>query len=117
MQTYDLIFFWTIFFFFLSFPSTVFDHIFFAGVQDDEDVKRMLQGSSMVKVILEALRDDATVSHLAQAEESICWIGVVSSGAVASLAEATDTEAVGGRRYNLVSVSENHKSCKRATIM
>lgn len=42
---------------------------------------------------------------------------VVSSGAVASLAEAPNAEAVGGRRYNLVSVSENLKSRQRATVV
>lgn len=46
------LFIWISFLLFLSLPSIVYDQNFLPGVQDDEDVKRMLQGSSMVKVII-----------------------------------------------------------------
>lgn len=101
-------------------PSTVFGPIFSPGVQDDEDVKRMLQGSSMVKVIIETLPKKKMMSmQIIQRGQKSQSAGscVVSSGAVASLAEAPNAEAVGGRRYNLVSVSENLKSRQRATVV
>lgn len=46
---------------FLKFNGLQSSFFFFPGVHDDEDVKQMLQGSSMVKVIAETLKDDITL--------------------------------------------------------